>query len=467
MKNKRGNSAASVPLIGWWKTGGMLVSVFVIFFCCLSGVLKAQAIQQGSVAISGGPSYPGGRWDPEEAVDNALATYWAGDPKAEAWQLVLDLKEARDIKDVTVTYFGTSHMPATATILASLDGNKWDEVGKLPSQTPAVLALGRQARYVKLEMQGKASGKQPAIREIIFNAQAKAATPDAATGGNTPQTTPTTSQSAKSQPAKAQESLPGSIVASGGPDYPGGRWGPERAVDHNFETYWAGDPKAEAWQLALDLKELQEVTDMTVTYFSATHMPQTATVSASLDGNKWDEVGKLPGQTPAVLTLGRQVRYVKLEMQGKASGKQPAIREITFNKRRNAATGGATTGSTATGAAVSEGTPSASMSAISGWPAGVERIDYPSAADNTTQPSLFYNPKLDQPVPLLVALHTWSGDWRQSGGETVYAKWCIDHGWAMLHPHFRGPNSTHQACGSELAVQDILSAVEYAQDPGD
>ena len=37
------------------------------------------------------------------------------------------------------------------------------------------------------------------------------------------------------------------------------------------------------------------------------------------------------------------------------------------------------------------------------------------------------------------------------------------HGWAMVGPNFRGPNSTPSACGGEAAVQDIVDAVNYAK----
>ena len=33
----------------------------------------------------------------------------------------------------------------------------------------------------------------------------------------------------------------------------------------------------------------------------------------------------------------------------------------------------------------------------------------------------------------------------------------------MIHPNFRGKNDRPEACGSELAVADILSAVEWAK----
>jgi dipeptidyl aminopeptidase/acylaminoacyl peptidase len=96
------------------------------------------------------------------------------------------------------------------------------------------------------------------------------------------------------------------------------------------------------------------------------------------------------------------------------------------------------------------------------WPEEVIKIRYHSAADDSEQPAMFYKPQTDGPVPLLVALHTWSNGYNQR--EPQYARWCIEHGWIMIHPHFRGPNTRPEATGSPLVVQDILSAVQYARE---
>lgn len=99
---------------------------------------------------------------------------------------------------------------------------------------------------------------------------------------------------------------------------------------------------------------------------------------------------------------------------------------------------------------------------IQPWPEPVQEIRYPSAADNTDQPALFYDSGSKQKRPLLVALHSWSGNYKQTAG-SAYGRWCIDHDWIMIHPNFRGPNWTPQAMGSELVVQDIISAVDFAK----
>jgi len=96
------------------------------------------------------------------------------------------------------------------------------------------------------------------------------------------------------------------------------------------------------------------------------------------------------------------------------------------------------------------------------WPSEVKEIRYRSAADNTEQPAMFYAPASTRPAPLLVALHSWGGDYRQTS-QVPAASWAIAKGWVFIHPDFRGPNRRPEACGSELAVQDILSAVAHAK----
>jgi acetyl esterase/lipase len=89
-------------------------------------------------------------------------------------------------------------------------------------------------------------------------------------------------------------------------------------------------------------------------------------------------------------------------------------------------------------------------------------IEYMSSADNTLQPALFYKPNIQEPAPLLVALHSWDGNYRQPS-HAPYADWAIENDWVFIHPNFRGPNNKPKATGSDLVIKDILSAVEYAK----
>jgi len=89
-------------------------------------------------------------------------------------------------------------------------------------------------------------------------------------------------------------------------------------------------------------------------------------------------------------------------------------------------------------------------------------VSYRSKADDSMQSAMFYDPKAEEPAPLVVALHTWSGDFRQDHHKPI-REWCMKKGWAYIHPDFRGPARRPEATGSDLVVGDIVSAVEYAK----
>ena len=97
-----------------------------------------------------------------------------------------------------------------------------------------------------------------------------------------------------------------------------------------------------------------------------------------------------------------------------------------------------------------------------------EEVRIRSSKDGAQQKAMIYVPpeaRLEggAPAPLLVALHTWSGDYRQGTGQ-AYLKECQRRKWVMVHPDFRGPNKRPQACGSDLAVRDVLDAAAYARE---
>ena len=91
-----------------------------------------------------------------------------------------------------------------------------------------------------------------------------------------------------------------------------------------------------------------------------------------------------------------------------------------------------------------------------------KEIKYISSADGSSQPAIFYAPATQEAVSLVVALHTWSFDYKQDYHQEIEA-WCIENGWAYIHPNFRGPNNRPEATGSKLVIADIVSAVEYAK----
>ena len=88
-------------------------------------------------------------------------------------------------------------------------------------------------------------------------------------------------------------------------------------------------------------------------------------------------------------------------------------------------------------------------------------ITFISRLDHSEQPAYLIVPdgyeQQAASVPLVVSLHSWSGDWHQRHEALEMA--VVERGWLYLFPNFRGPNNRPEACGSPLARQDILDAV--------
>jgi pimeloyl-ACP methyl ester carboxylesterase len=61
--------------------------------------------------------------------------------------------------------------------------------------------------------------------------------------------------------------------------------------------------------------------------------------------------------------------------------------------------------------------------------------------------------------PLLVSLHTWSGDYTQYD---PLAERAAREGWNYIHPDFGGRNNTTSSCLSDTAVAGIGDAIDYA-----
>lgn len=96
---------------------------------------------------------------------------------------------------------------------------------------------------------------------------------------------------------------------------------------------------------------------------------------------------------------------------------------------------------------------------------GRHLIEVTSTADRSRQPSTLTvppsTPANTSRYPLLVLLHTWSNNLEQRfpAVETGAAS----RGWLLLEPNFRGRDNRPQACGSSLAQQDILDAVDWVR----
>lgn len=94
-----------------------------------------------------------------------------------------------------------------------------------------------------------------------------------------------------------------------------------------------------------------------------------------------------------------------------------------------------------------------------------ERVQIKSTLDGSEQPcdvfaALEMSLTDSTKYPLLVSLHSWSGTLVQRHQELLDG--AARRNWIVIMPNFRGANETPEACGSKLAQQDILDAVEWA-----
>ena len=97
-------------------------------------------------------------------------------------------------------------------------------------------------------------------------------------------------------------------------------------------------------------------------------------------------------------------------------------------------------------------------------PFSYAEVKVKSSLDGDERPTWFWAPPKPQgKIPLLVALHSWSFDYRGPEPRGNFFRECRARGWAFLAPDFRGRNRTPASCGSDLAVQDIVDAVEWVK----
>jgi dipeptidyl aminopeptidase/acylaminoacyl peptidase len=97
---------------------------------------------------------------------------------------------------------------------------------------------------------------------------------------------------------------------------------------------------------------------------------------------------------------------------------------------------------------------------------GIEDVRIPSTADDHEQPALWLAPDGDDERPLIVALHSWHTEYEQHQN-IPFGTWAAEHGWALVAPNFRGAFFGPEATGSDLAVQDVIDAIDWAIEQGD
>lgn len=89
-----------------------------------------------------------------------------------------------------------------------------------------------------------------------------------------------------------------------------------------------------------------------------------------------------------------------------------------------------------------------------------------SSIDGSAEPSLFFRAEGEEKRPLLVGLHTWSYNRENQVNNMLPV--ARENNFHLLLPEFRGSNTKNNprckdACGSPVAVRDILDAIEYVK----
>ena len=93
------------------------------------------------------------------------------------------------------------------------------------------------------------------------------------------------------------------------------------------------------------------------------------------------------------------------------------------------------------------------------WSEEFQEVEIASSIDSVLQKAYFYRSGAGHSAPLIVSLHTWSGDYSQ---EDPLASLCLSRDLNYIHPDFRGVNNSPEACCSALALGDIDDAISYA-----
>lgn len=93
------------------------------------------------------------------------------------------------------------------------------------------------------------------------------------------------------------------------------------------------------------------------------------------------------------------------------------------------------------------------------WEPDFKVVDIKSNLDNSLQKAYFFKSNSSLPKPLVVSLHTWSGNYEQKDELAALSK---TKGLNYIHPDFRGVNWTKDACCSDLALGDIDDAIDFA-----
>lgn len=95
----------------------------------------------------------------------------------------------------------------------------------------------------------------------------------------------------------------------------------------------------------------------------------------------------------------------------------------------------------------------------SNWNDAFKKVEITSSLDGKTQNAYLYASKSKTKKPLIISLHTWSGNYTQKDPLTNEI---LARDWNYIHPDFRGVNNNAEAMASQYVIADIEDAIQYA-----
>jgi lysophospholipase L1-like esterase/dienelactone hydrolase len=95
----------------------------------------------------------------------------------------------------------------------------------------------------------------------------------------------------------------------------------------------------------------------------------------------------------------------------------------------------------------------------SNWNEAFKKVEIKSSQDGNIQNAYLYATKSKTKKPLIISLHTWSGDYTQKDPLTNEI---LARDWNYIHPDFRGTNNKTDAMVSPKVIADLEDAIQYA-----
>ncbi|MEC7264482.1 MAG: hypothetical protein VXW38_12135 [Bacteroidota bacterium] len=93
------------------------------------------------------------------------------------------------------------------------------------------------------------------------------------------------------------------------------------------------------------------------------------------------------------------------------------------------------------------------------WDSQFEKLVIGGQNKNDAQPVYLYRAKSHKPKPLIISLHTWSGNFNEYD---PLAAICVEKDINYIHPNFMGANDAPESCCSDRVIEQIDDVIEYA-----